>query len=146
MENKMAEHKAVVKQLEGITFVGKTESNHWVTMDGPENFGGSNAGIRPKELLLLSLAGCTGADVSAILQKKRVNLDTFEIQISAESTETHPKVYTKIHLEFVFYGKDLKEKDLERAIELSQKTYCGVTAMLEKSIDITHSFTIKEEK
>lgn len=142
----MAEQKAIVKQLQGITFVGKTDSNHWITMDGPENFGGSNAGIRPKELLLLSLAGCTGADVIAILQKKRVKLDDFEIQISAESTETHPKVYTKIHLEFVFYGKDLKEKDLERAIELSQKTYCGVTAMLEKSIEITHSLIIKEEK
>ena len=70
----MAQHEAIVKQLQGITFLGKTESNHWVTMDGPENFGGSNAGIRPKEMLLLSLAGCTGADVSAILQKKRVKL------------------------------------------------------------------------
>jgi len=142
----MAEQKAIVKQLQGITFVGKTDSNHWITMDGPENFGGSNAGIRPKELLLLSLAGCTGADVIAILQKKRVKLDDFEIQISAESTETHPKVYSKIHLDFVFYGKDLKEKDLERAIELSQTTYCGVTAMLEKSIEISHSLIIKEEK
>lgn len=142
----MAEHKAVVKQLQGITFVGKTDSNHWVTMDGPENFGGSNAGIRPKELLLISLGGCTAADVVAILQKKRVKVDDFEVQISAESTETHPKVYTKIHLEFVFVGKDIKEKDVERAIELSQTTYCGVTAMLQKSIEITHSFTIKEEK
>jgi putative redox protein len=139
----MADHKAIVKQLQGITFVGKTDSNHWITMDGPENFGGSNAGIRPKELLLLSLAGCTGADVSAILQKKRVKLEDFEIQISAESTDTHPKVYTKIHLEFIFTGKDIKEKDVERAIELSQTTYCGVTAMLEKSIEITHSFKIK---
>jgi putative redox protein len=142
----MAEHKAVVKQLDGITFIGKTDSNHWVTMDGPENFGGSNAAIRPKELLLLSLGGCTAADVIAILQKKRVKLDDFEIQISAESTETHPKVYTKIHLEFVLFGKGIKEQDVERAIELSQTTYCGVTAMLQKSIEITHSFTIKEEK
>jgi putative redox protein len=140
----MAEHKAVVKQLEGITFVGKTDSNHWITMDGPESFGGSDASIRPKELLLLSLGGCTASDVTAILQKKRVQVDNFEIKISAESTETHPKVYTKIHLEFVFTGKEIKEKDVERAIELSQKTYCGVTAMLEKSIEITHSFTIKE--
>jgi putative redox protein len=142
----MAEHKAVVKQLQGITFVGKTDSNHWVTMDGPEGFGGSNAGIRPKELLLLSLAGCTGADVTTILKKKKVEVDSFEIQISAESTEKHPKVYTKIHLEFVFYGNDIKEKDVERAIELSQTTYCGVTAMLEKSIEITHSFIINERK
>ena len=142
----MAEHKAVVKQIQGITFVGKTESNNWVTMDGPESFGGSNAAIRPKELLLLSLAGCTGADVSAILQKKRVKLDGFEINVSAESTETHPKVYTKIHLEFMFYGTGIKEKDVEKAIELSQTVYCGVTAMLEKSIEITHSFKIEESK
>ena len=142
----MSEHKAVVKQLQGITFVGKTESNNWVTMDGPENFGGSNAAIRPKEMLLLSLGGCTGADVSAILQKKRVKLDGFEINISAEQTESHPKVYTKIHLEFVFYGTGIKEKDVERAIKLSQTAYCGVTAMLQKSVEITHSFVINENK
>jgi putative redox protein len=138
----MGHHNAILKQVEGITFLGKTDSNHWVTMDGPESFGGSDAGIRPKELLLLSLAGCTAADVSAILQKKRVELDSFEIKVSAESTDTHPKVYTKIHLEYVFYGNDIKEKDVERAIELSQKTYCGVTAMLSKAIDITHSYKI----
>lgn len=142
----MAKHKAFVKQLQGTTFMGKTDSNHWVPMDGPEDFGGSNAGIRPKELLLISLAGCTAADVSAILQKKKVKYDGFEINISAESTETHPKVYTKIHIEFVFYGKTIQEKDVERAIELSQTTYCGVTAMLQKSIEITHSFVIKESK
>lgn len=142
----MAEHKAVVKQLQGITFIGKTDSNHWVPMDGPESFGGSNAGIRPKELLLVSLGGCTGADVTAILKKKRIKIDGFEINISAESADTHPKVYTKIHLDFVFFGKDIKEKDVERAIELSQKTYCAVTAMLEKSIEITHAFTIKESE
>ncbi|MDX1700888.1 MAG: OsmC family protein [Melioribacteraceae bacterium] len=139
----MAQHKAVVKQIEGITFVGKTDSNHWITTDGPESFGGSNAGIRPKELLLISLAGCTGADVSAILQKKKVVLDSFKINISAESTDTHPKVYTKIHLEYVFSGDEIKEKDIERAIELSQNTYCGVTAMLSKSIDITYSYIIE---
>ena len=142
----MAEHKAVLKQLQGMTLLGKADSNHWVTMDGPENFGGSNGAIRPKELLLLGLGGCTASDVTAILQKKRVKVDDFEIQISAESTETHPKVYTKINLEYIFTGKDIKEKDVERAIELSQTTYCGVTAMLEKSIEITHSFTIKESE
>ncbi len=139
----MATHKAVIKQLSGITFIGKTEdSNHWVTMDGPENFGGSNAAIRPKELLLLSLAGCTSADVIAILQKKRVKLDDFKINISAESTEKHPKVYTKINLEYVFTGNNIKEKDVERAIDLSQNVYCGVTAMLQKVVEITHNYKI----
>lgn len=141
----MATKTAFVKQLRGITFVGKTDTNHWVTMDGPENFYGSNSGIRPKELILLSLAGCTGSDVVAILQKKRVKLDNLEINITAEQQETHPQVYTKIHIEFLFYGKDISEKDVERAIDLSQTTYCSVTAMLQKSVEITHSFKIIAE-
>ena len=142
----MAQHKAVVKQIQGISMVGKADSNHWITMDGPENFGGSNAGTRPKELILIGLAGCTAADVISILEKKRIKLADFEIQISAESAESHPKVFTKIHLEFVITGKDIKETDVQRAIELSQTTYCSVTAMLQKSVEITHSYTIKEEK
>lgn len=139
----MSQHKAVLKQLEGITFVGKTDdTNTWLTMDGPAAFGGSSASLRPKELLLLSLAGCTSADVITILQKKRVVLDDYQINLTAEQTEEHPKVYTKINLEYVFTGSNIKEKDVERAIELSQSTYCGVTAMLEKSIEITYSFKI----
>ena len=141
----MATKTAFVKQLRGITFVGKTDTNHWITMDGPENFYGSNSGIRPKELILLSLAGCTGSDVVAILQKKRVKMDNLEINITAEQQETHPQVYTKIHIEFLFYGKDISEKDVERAIDLSQTTYCSVTAMLQKSVEITHSFKIIAE-
>jgi putative redox protein len=138
----MATSKAYLKQVKGITFAGKTDSNHWITMDGPENFGGSDAGIRPKELLLLSLAGCTASDVVSILQKKRVKLDDFEINISAEMTEEHPKVFTKIDLEFVFYGDNIAEKDVERAIELSETKYCGVTAMLEKALEINHTYKI----
>ncbi len=140
----MATSKAYLKQVKGITFAGKTDSNHWITVDGPENFGGSDAGIRPKELLLLSLAGCTASDVVSILQKKRVKLDDFEINISAEMTEEHPKVFTKINLEYVFYGDNIAEKDVERAIELSQTTYCGVTAMLEKAMEINHTYKIEK--
>lgn len=139
----MATSKAYLKQIKGISFAGKTDSNHWITMDGPENFGGSDAGIRPKEMLLLSLAGCTASDVVSILQKKRVKLDEFEINISADMTEEHPKVYSKIDLEYVFYGKDIKTKDIERAIELSQTKYCGVTAMFEKAMEINHIYRIE---
>ena len=139
----MSEHKAIIKQVKGITFVGKTDdTNTWVTMDGPENFGGSSAAIRPKELLLLSLGGCTSADVISILQKKRVKLDDFQVNITSEQTETHPKVFSKINLEYVFTGKNIKEKDVERAIDLSQNVYCGVTAMLQKSVEITHNYKI----
>ena len=138
----MSVSKAYLKQVKGITFAGKTDSNHWVPIDGPETFGGSNAGIRPKELLLLSLAGCTGSDVISILQKKRAKIDDFEINITAEMTEEHPKVYSKIDLEYVFYGEDVDTKAVERAIELSQTKYCGVTAMLEKALTINHTYRI----
>lgn len=101
----MSTKKAYVKQIKGITFAGKTDSKHWITMDGPEDFGGSDSGIWPKELVLLALAGCTGSDVVSILQKKRVNLTDFEINISAELSDEHPKVYTDIDLEYVFLWK-----------------------------------------
>jgi len=138
----MSTKTAYVKQIKGVAFAGKTDSNHWITMDGPENFGGSDAGIRPKELILLSLAGCTGSDIVVILQKKKVKLDDFEMNITAEMADEHPQVYTKINIEFVFYGKDIQEKDVERAIELSQTKYCSVTHMLNKSVEITHSYKI----
>ncbi|KAF0142997.1 MAG: OsmC/Ohr family protein [Stygiobacter sp.] len=142
----MAEKKAVVKHIKGVTFMGKADSNHWVTMDGPEEFGGSNAGTRPKELLLLALGGCTGSDVAVILKKKKINVEGFEINLTAEMQETHPQVYTKINVEYVFYGSDIPKEAVERAIELSQKTYCSVTAMLQKAVEITHSFRIEEAK
>ena len=140
----MATKTALIKQLQGITFVGKTDSNHWITMDGPESFGGSNAGIRPKELLMLSLGGCTGSDVTSILSKKKIKLEGFEINITAESADEHPQVFTKMHLEYIFYGKDIPVKDIERAIELSLTKYCSVTAMLQKAMPIEHSFKIVE--
>lgn len=142
----MTTRKAYIKQVKGITFIGKTDSNHWITMDGSEKFGGSDASIRPKELLLLALGGCTGSDVVSILQKKQVNLDDFEINIETEVSEGYPQVFTKLHLEYVFYGKDINIKDVERAIELSQTKYCGVTAMLKKAIEMTHSYKIINEK
>jgi putative redox protein len=139
----METKKSYLKQIKGLTFAAKGESNHWITLDGPENFGGSNAGARPKELLLMALAGCTGSDVVSILQKKKVNLTDFEINITAQQTEEHPKVFTELDLEYVFYGKDIKIKDVERAIELSTGTYCGVSAMLKKAMKINHTYRIK---
>ena len=138
----MTTTNAYLKQIKGITFAGKTNSNHWITVDGPEEFGGSNAGVRPKELVLIVLAGCTSSDVVSILKKKRVILDDFEVNIFAEMSEEHPKVYTNINLEFVFYGEDINEKDVERAIELSQTKYCSVSAMLNKSVEINHTYKV----
>jgi len=142
----MATKTALVKQVKGMTFVGKTDSNHWITMDGPEKFGGSDAGIRPKELLMLSLGGCTGSDVTSILSKKKIRLEGFEINITAESADEHPQVFTKMNLEYVFYGKNVLVKDVERAIELSLTKYCSVTAMLQKAMPIEHSYRIVESE
>jgi putative redox protein len=142
----METKKVYLKQVKGLTLAAKGESNHWITMDGPEKLGGNNAGVRPKELLLMALAGCTGSDVVSILLKKRSNLTDFEINITAQQTEEHPKVFTQIDLEYVFYGKDLKVNDVERAIELSTTTYCGVSAMLRKAIKINHTYRIVETK
>ncbi len=140
----MSTKSAYIKQINGITFAGKTDSNHWITMDGPKDFGGSDAGIRPKELILLALGGCTSSDVVSILNKKRVKFDSYELNITADSTETHPQVYTKINLEYIFYGNNIEPKDVERAIELSMTKYCGVTAMLEKACEINHTYKIIE--
>lgn len=142
----MASKKAYVKHIKGVTFFGKTDSNHWVPMDGPEQFGGSDAGTRPKELILLALAGCTGSDVAVILNKKKIKIDGFEMNIDADVQEKHPQVFTKIHLEYVFYGNDIPKDAVERAIELSLTTYCSVTAMLQKAVEITHSYKIEESK
>jgi putative redox protein len=127
-----------------LTFAGKSESNHWITMDAPVAVGGSDAGPRAKELLLLSLAGCTGSDVASILRKKRVHPDRFELHLTAEESEEHPKVFTSIHIEYIIYGHDINVAAVERAIDLSINNYCGVTAMLSKAMPITHSYRLEK--
>ncbi len=139
----MAMKKAVVKQLRGISLAGKGDSNHWVMMDGRDDLGGAGAGSSPKELLLMALGGCTAMDVIPILRKKRVGLDGFEINLTANTREEHPQVYTDIHLEYVFYGNAISGADVERAIELSTTKYCSVSAMLRGSVSLTHSYRIE---
>ena len=139
----MATKTALIKQVSGISLAGKTDSNHWIVMDGPEELGGSDAGIRPKELVLLALGGCTASDVISILRKKRVQLDGLEIHVTAEQAEEHPQVFTRIHLEFVFRGDQIRSQDVERAIELSETKYCPVNAMLRPSVALTHSYRIE---
>jgi putative redox protein len=135
--------QAFVEQLRGITFAGKANSNHWVMMDGSPNFGGSDAASSPMELVLIALGGCTGGDVASILEKKRVRLDGFEMNISADRSQEFPKVFSKIHIEYIFYGDNIKREDVERAIELSQEKYCSVSHMLKKSAEVTYSYQVK---
>ena len=140
----MATKTAVVRQIDGLSLAGRTETKHWVVMDGPDAVGGHDAGPRPKELLLLALGGCTGSDVIAILRKKRVDVDAFEIRLTAEQADEHPQVFTRIHVEYIVTGRDVRPWDVERAIELSQTKYCAVSAMLRPAVAITHSCRIVE--
>ncbi len=137
--------KANVIQIKGVTFIGKGESNHWVNMDGPEQFQGSEAGTRPKELVLIALAGCSGSDVTSILNKMREKVNRFEIEVDSEVSTEHPKIFTKIHLKYNFWGVDLKKNNIEKAIKLSQEKYCSVSAMLKPAVKITQSFNINAD-
>jgi len=134
--------KAVIKQVEGCAFIGKADSNHWVPIDTSKDAFGSGAATSPMELLLLALGSCSGCDVVSILNKKKVVLDGFEINIDAERADSYPKVFKKIHLEYVFYGKDINRLHVERAINLSLEKYCSVYGMLKKSVSITSSYKI----
>ncbi|MBD3276130.1 MAG: osmotically inducible protein OsmC [Candidatus Marinimicrobia bacterium] len=131
------------KHVENRTFVTKGDSNHWIPIDTKEAAGGGNAASSPMELVLMGLATCSGLDVVVILEKRRVQLDDFEIRVNAERAEKHPKVYTKIHLTYIFTSPDLKEKDAEKAIHLSHDKYCSVSAMLDKTAEITSEVEIK---
>jgi putative redox protein len=133
-----------IKQVEGLTFVGKADSNHWVTIDGPKEFFGLEAASRPMELLLISLGACTASDVASILKKKHVDINKFEVNLTGERAEEHPKVFTKINIEYGFTGENLKNEDVERAIELSQNKYCPISAMINKTVEITHNYKIKK--
>ncbi len=136
---------ARVKLADGMTFVGKASSNHWVVMDGPERTGGSDAGTRPMELILIGLGGCTGMDVVSIMRKKRVPFTRFEIELDSEQANEYPKVFTRIKVKYIVYGKNINQKDVERAIELSETKYCSVTAMLSKTATIESSYEIRDE-
>ena len=115
---------------------------HKIIMDADESVGGRNRGPRPKPLTLVSLAGCTGMDVISILAKMRVEPSYFNIEIEGELTDEHPKYYHRIHITYEFKGTDLPLDKLEKAINLSQERYCGVSALLRKGAEITHEIRI----
>ncbi len=133
-----------VKWIDGMMMVGESASGHAVVMDGPEDLGGKNLGIRPMEMLLLGLGGCTTIDVVSTLKKMRQDVRDALAEISATRADEHPKVFTKIHIHFVVKGSNLDEKKVAKAISLSAEKYCSASIMLGKSAEITHDFTIYE--
>lgn len=121
-------------------------NGHPFITDATEEVGGENRGPSPKILLLAGLIGCTGVDVRMILHKMKVELSDMKISAEADSSDDHPKIYTKIHLTYTFFGEDLSLEKLERAVKLSKDRYCGVSAMLSKAADITYEIIVKERE
>ncbi len=136
--------KARVKWLEEVTFVGESASGHAIVMDGPPEHGGRNIGVRPMEMLLLGMGGCTSFDVISILKKSRQQVVDCEVQLDADRADTEPKVFTRIHAHFIITGKGLSEKHVKRAVELSAEKYCSASIMLGKMAEISHDYEIRE--
>jgi putative redox protein len=140
-----ADMKASISWGGDAKFIGTSESEHSITMDGPPDHGGTNQGPRPMEMILLGLGGCTSFDVMSILKKSRQDVTDCIANISAERADEVPSVFTKIDIHFVVSGNRLKDSLVKRAVELSAEKYCSASIMLEKAgVEITHSYEVKD--
>jgi len=137
--------KARIKWVQDVMFVGESGSGHAVVMDGSPDFGGRNMGVRPMEMLLLGLGGCTAFDVVHILRKGRDLVEDCVVEIEAARAETDPKIFTRIHLRFVVTGRGLARAKVERAVQLSTEKYCSATVMLARVAEITHEIAVHDE-
>ena len=136
--------KTTVKWIDNMMMVGESASGHAVIMDGPEEVGGKNLGIRPMEMLLLGMGGCTTIDILSMLKKMREEVRDCRAEITAERADDHPKVFTKIHIHFVVEGNNLNENKVGKAVGLSAEKYCSASIMLGKTATVTHGFEIHE--
>lgn len=137
--------KALVKWTDGAMFVGESGSGHAVVMDGPEDLGGRNLGVRPMEMLLLGTGGCSIYDVLSMLKKARQQVVDCRVELEAQRADAVPAVFTSINMHFVVTGAGLKEAQVKRAVTLSAEKYCSASIMLGAAgVAITHSFEIVE--
>lgn len=135
--------KARVKWVEEATFLAESGSGHAVVMDGPPEMGGRNIGVRPMEMMLLGMGGCTAFDVVHILKKSRQAVSDCVAELSAERAESEPKVFTRIHVHFIIRGEGLQENKVAKAVELSAQKYCSASIMLGNGgVAITHDYEI----
>ena len=125
-------------------FIGESPSGHAIVMDGSPEVGGRNMGVRPMEMLLLGMGGCSSFDVVGILKKTRAELLDCVVELEAERADDIPKVFTRIHAHYIVSGRNLKATDVERAISLSVEKYCSASIMLGKTAELTHDFEIVE--
>jgi len=137
--------KGRIKWVQDAMFVAESGSGHAVVLDGPPEAGGRNLGIRPMEMLLLGMGGCTAFDVVHILRKARQPVTDCIAELEAERAETDPKVFTHVHVHFIVIGSGLKEAQVKRAVELSAEKYCSASIMLSKAVEITHDYELRED-
>jgi putative redox protein len=139
----MSKQEIKIDWLENMAF--KTKVNgHEMVIDASSEAGGDNRGPRPKPLMLVALAGCTGMDVVSILKKMRVDVEAFSVKVVGNVTEEHPKHFDSMHVIYEFRGKELPMDKLVKAVNLSDERYCGVSATLKMGITITHEIVITE--
>lgn len=136
--------QARIKWVQDATFIGESGSGHAVVMDGPPDHGGRNLGIRPMEMLLLGMGGCTAFDVVMILKKSRQPVADCVVELEAERADSEPKVFTRIHAHFIVSGNGLTEKKVKNAVRLSAEKYCSASIMLGRTAEISHDFEIRE--
>lgn len=118
---------------------------HTIVVDAPAEAGGEDLGPRPKKLMMLALAGCTGMDVVSLLNKMRVEFDDFNITVDANVTDEHPKHYDAMHIIYRFKGKNLPMDKLQKVVEMSQEKYCGVSAAYKKGMNVTWEIVVAPE-
>jgi putative redox protein len=135
--------KSKVTLKDGMHFIGELDGFD-VPVDADAKVGGQNLGPKPKGLMLTSLAGCTGMDVISILRKMKIEPESFSVETEAEVTDEHPKVFKTVKIIYRLKGKDIPREKVERAVELSQDKYCGVSAMLKLAVPIEYDIVIEE--
>lgn len=133
-----------IKQIKGLTFAAKGDTNHWLVMDTDEKYGGEFGASKPMELVLMALGGCSVMDVASILRKMKVQLDDLRMDVHADQAKDFPKVFIRIRMTYQFFGKNIPEENVKKAIELSKTKYCSVYAMLIPKIPIDILYQIIE--
>ncbi|MFV9511360.1 OsmC family protein [Tepidibacillus sp. LV47] len=125
-----------------MKFVGTDDNGHRIPMDAAAIYGGQNQGVRPMELMLMSLGGCTGIEVGHILNKMRVKYDRFDIEVNGNRVDEHPKVFSDIHVVYRLSGENISPKKVNKAIQMAEQVYCSAANMINKVATVTYSFEI----
>jgi len=143
VEEKSSSAIIKVKWIDGMRFVASDDKGHSIVMDDSKEHGGEGSGFSPMQLLLAALGGCTGMDVVSISRKQTQKLTDLEILVSGERVSDFPRVYGKVHVEYKLRGDSLREKAVQRAIQLSEDKYCSVGATIKKAAKLSHSYSVQ---